>query len=116
MVELSAKSENGKIFEVLSDGESVGKIECKDFWEGMPYLYLIELRADCRGTGIGDAAMKLLEGKLKADGAKALLVSTQSDECAQNFYRKIGYSECGCLILENTPFTQPMEMFFIKVL
>ena len=42
--------------------------------------------------------------------------STQVDEQAQHFYRKLGYKDNGCLILDNTPFEQPLEIFMIKTL
>ncbi|MBD5632192.1 MAG: GNAT family N-acetyltransferase [Clostridia bacterium] len=114
MVELR---ENGNLaFEIFSCGKLVGVIEYKSFWQGMPYLSLIRIAEEYRGKGIGSEAMRLFEDKLRSDGERAVLVSTQVDECAQHFYRKLGYRECGCLILEDTPFSQPMEMFFIKVL
>ena len=113
MIELKS-FKNG--FTILKDGKDIGVIEYKDFWEGMPYLSLIKLAPEHRGQGAGKEAMLLLEEELRAAGNKALLVSTRVDEEAQHFYRKLGYSECGGLILENTPFSQPMEMFFIKAL
>ena len=108
------KSANG--YEIISDGLEVGVIEYKAFWDGMPYLSLIKLLPEYRRKGIGRQAMQLFETEMKRAGNKALLLSTQSDEDAQHFYRKLGYKECGSLILENTPFAQPTEMFFIKVL
>ena len=113
MVKLN-KSANG--YEIISDGLKVGVMEYKAFWDGMPYLSLIKLLPEYRRKGIGRTAMSLFEVEMKRAGNKAILLSTQADEEAQHFYRKIGYKECGSLILENTPFSQPMEMFFIKVL
>jgi len=103
-------------YSIIADGKEVGVMEYKDFWDGMPYLSLIKLEEEYRGKGIGSRAVKFLEERLKAQGCKALLTSTQSNEQGQRFYRKLGFTENGCLILENTPFAQPMEMFFIKVL
>ena len=113
MVELKS-CEKG--FRILSDGKDIGIIEYKNFWEGMPYLSLIKLLPEYRRKGFGSSAMRLLEHKLRGEGNVALLVSTRVDECAQHFYRRLGYRECGGLILENTPFQQPIEMFFIKEL
>ena len=53
---------------------------------------------------------------MKNQGNKALLTSTRADEQAQHFYRALGYKECGCLVLDNTPLSQPIEIFFIKTL
>ncbi len=54
------------------------------------------------------------EKQMKAKGHKAVMVSTQVDETAQHFYRKIGYKDCGCLVLDIPELEQPMEMFLIK--
>ena len=109
--------ENGQSgFTVLYNGQPAGVIEYKDFWKGMPYLSLLKLSPEYRRRGIGKMAMELFEEAMKKCGNKAVLLSTQSDEEGQFFYRKTGYKECGCLILEDTPFQQPMEMFFIKTL
>ena len=43
-------------------------------------------------------------------GHRQALTSTQSNEQAQFFYRKIGYTECGALLLPK----EALEMFFIK--
>ena len=48
--------------------------------------------------------------------SKMTLISTQVDESAQHLYRKLGYMDCGGLVFRDTPFDQPMEMFFRKVL
>ena len=109
MVSLS-KTLNG--YGVFSDGEEVGVIEYKDFWDGMPYLSLMKIIPGFRNNGVGTKALKLFESEMKSAGHGAVLLSTQSDEGAQHFYRKAGYSECGCLILENSPFKQAMELFF----
>ncbi len=103
-------------YSIVINGVKAGVIEYKDFWDGMPYLSLIKIEEQYRGSGAGLNAVKFLEKLLKEQGCKALLTSTQSNEQGQNFYRKLGFLESGCLICENTPFKQPMEMFFIKVL
>lgn len=116
MVELKKSCVKDCAFEIYFNGKNVGEIEYKNFWEGMPYLSLMRIKEEYRGKGIGTAAILLFEKTLKSSGEKAILVSTRVDELAQRFYRKAGYAECGALILENTPFSQPMEMFFIKSL
>ena len=43
-------------------------------------------------------------------------LSTQVDEDAQHFYRKIGYKDCGGFTVDIPGFEQPMEMFMSKKL
>ncbi|MFR8872654.1 MAG: hypothetical protein ACLVHV_03765 [Oscillospiraceae bacterium] len=49
-------------------------------------------------------------------GHGMVLVSTQSDEPAQHFYRKLGYRDCGCLLLDIPGYRQPAELFLCKEL
>ncbi len=91
----------------------MGVIAYTMFWEELPFLTLIKLLPEYRLRGFGREAIALFEEELKKLGFCALLVSTQTDEEAQHFYRKAGYRECGCLILDGA-LKQPMEMFFIK--
>ena len=45
-----------------------------------------------------------------------LLTSAQADEEAQCFYRKLGYKDCGGLVMDIPGYEQPMELFFIKAI
>lgn len=47
-------------------------------------------------------------------GYGMLLTSTQVDEEAQHFYRKLGYKDCGGFVIDVPGYEQPMEMFLIK--
>jgi len=47
---------------------------------------------------------------MKTQGYKKVLTSTLSNEDAQHFYRKLGYKDCGSLLLPD----EPLEIIFIK--
>ena len=51
---------------------------------------------------------------MKSKGHGMVMTSTQTDENAQHFYRKLGYKDSGGLILNISGYEQPMEMFFVK--
>lgn len=53
------------------------------------------------------------ENEMKLLGYIAVMTSTNSDEQAQHFYRKLGYKDCGCLILDMPKMEQPTELFFL---
>lgn len=53
---------------------------------------------------------------MKAAGYEMIMTSTQVDEEAQHFYRKIGYQDAGGLIINIPNHEQPMEMFFTKAI
>ena len=47
-------------------------------------------------------------------GYGMLMTSTQVDEDAQHFYRKLGYKDCGGFVVDVPGYEQPMEMIMIK--
>ena len=73
----------------------------------MNMLYIIE---NYRNKGIGKGLVLFWENEMKKKGYKFLMTSTQSNEEAQNFYRKLEYKDSGSLLLPN----EPLEIIFIK--
>ena len=51
---------------------------------------------------------------MKAKDHGMVMVSTQVDEEAQHFYRKLGYKDAGGLVIDIPGYSQPMEMFMVK--
>ena len=60
--------------------------------------------------------MKRWESDMKAQGYGMVLVSTQVDETAQHFYRKLGYKDCGGFTIDIAGYEQPMELFLSKAI
>ncbi len=119
--ELREKEFNVKIRDergyVICDNEKpVGIMRYNVCWDIHPFLTLIYLDESCRGKGFGRQAMLHWENEMRGLGYKMVMTSTQVNEEAQHFYRKLGYKEKGSIVFDNTPFEQPMEMFFVKVL
>lgn len=85
-------------------------------WDTLPFLNFIFVVEKYRNRGFASQAIAFWEKDMKRQGYKMTLISAQADEDAQHLYRKLGYTDCGGLILQNTPFDQPMEIFFRKVL
>ena len=54
--------------------------------------------------------------EMKEKGYGMLLTSTQADEEAQHFYRKLGYKDCGGFVPTVPGYEQPMELFLEKAL
>ena len=71
---------------------------------------------DNHRKGYGKMLMEYWEKDMKAQGYGMLLTSTQVDEEAQHFYRKLGYKDCGGFVIDVPGYEQPMEMFMIKVI
>lgn len=100
---------------IICDGSHpIGVMRYNLFWDHIPFLTLIYLEDSYQGKGFGRKAMLFWEAKMRELGYKMIMTSTQVDEQAQHFYRKLGYIEKGSLFFDNTPFEQPQEMFLLK--
>jgi ribosomal protein S18 acetylase RimI-like enzyme len=65
-----------------------------------------------RGKGHGSRAVRAWEEEMKERGFAVVLASTQADEGAQHFWRKLGYVDCGMLLLPD----KPAELFLQHLL
>ena len=102
---------------VISYGEKpIGVMRYNLFWDHVPFLTLIHFDKDYQRKGFGRQAMLHWENEMRELGYDTVMTSTQVDEQAQHFYRKLGYKDKGGLFLDSTPLEQPQEMFMVKVL
>ena len=100
---------------VICDGDQpVGVMRYNLLWDTIPFLTFLYVGKDHRGQGFGKEAVLFWEQEMMELGYNMVMTSTQVDEGAQHFYRKLGYIERGALFLDNTPFEQPQEMFMLK--
>ena len=63
-----------------------------------------------RRKGLGSKVVYYWEKAMKENGYKMVMTSTLANEQAQFFYRKQGYRDAGCLLLEN----EALEILFTK--
>ena len=102
---------------VLSlNNKPVGLLRYNLFWDSVPFCTMIFIDCQYQGKGYGKQLIQYWENDMKRRGYEMLLTSTQVDEKAQHFYRKLGYKDCGGFVIDIPQYAQPMEMFFRKVL
>lgn len=89
------------VFEV--DGAVVGLLRWGLFWDQVPFMNLLWVLPDRRGQGFGTALVDAWEKSQLAPGHDLVLTSTMSDERSQHLYRRIGYLDCGALLLPDEP-------------
>jgi GNAT superfamily N-acetyltransferase len=111
---LKIRDRRGYIISVES--KPIGIMRYNLIWDNTPFLTLIYIDDAFHSKGYGRQAMLFWEKEMWELGYKMVMTSTQVDEQAQHFYRKLGYKERGGIFLDNTPFEQPQEMFMIKIL
>ena len=97
-----------------ADGSPVGLIRYNLFWDNTPFCTMLIVGEEYRGKGYGRFLMEFWEKAMKEQGYGMVMTSTQVDETAQHFYRKLGYKDSGGFVIDIPAFAQPMEMIFIK--
>jgi ribosomal protein S18 acetylase RimI-like enzyme len=109
---LKTKIETKEVYIVQEDKEIVGWLRYNLFWDNVPFMNKIFLLEEYRRKGIGRKLVNYWEEKMKEQDYQNVLTSTQSNEEAQHFYRKMGYTEIGSIkYLE-----EPLEIIFYKKL
>lgn len=109
---LLQKIQAQQILVVILEKEPIGWLRFGFFWDSIPFMNLLFFLPDFRKKGIGSQFVKFWESEMQKQQYKLVMTSTQSDETAQHFYRKLGYVESGSLIFEN----EPLEIIFRKSL
>jgi ribosomal protein S18 acetylase RimI-like enzyme len=107
---LENKIDNKEVYVVQANEHLIGWLRYNLFWDNVPFMNKLYLLEEYRKKGIGKRLVKYWEESMKRKGYKNVLTSTQSNEEAQHFYRKIGYTEIGGLKYLNDPF----EIIFYK--
>lgn len=114
--ELLRKMEQKRCYIIKENATPVGVLRYNLFWDEIPFVTLLYFAEDARGKGYGRRAMEQWETEMRALGFSGVMTSTQADENAQHFYRKLGYRDAGCLLPNVPQFAQPAELFFMKAL
>ena len=106
------RDEQGYI--LLVDNKPVGLLRYNLFWDNTPFCTLLYIKDQYQKQGFGRALMEHWEQDMRTRGYGMVLTSTQVDENAQHFYRKVGYKDCGGLTVDVPGYEQPMELFLVK--
>lgn len=99
---------------LLVNDVAVGLLRYNLFWDEHPFCTMLYVADSYQGKGYGRALMEFWENEMQQLGYRMLMTSTQVDENAQHFYRRLGYQDAGSLLITVSEYQQPMEMFLIK--
>ena len=112
--EFNNKVRDNRGYVLLDNNKPVGLLRYNLFWDNTPFCNLIYINNECQGKGFGKLLIEYWENDMKSQGYGILLTSTQVDESAQHFYRKLGYKDCGGFVIDIKGYEQPMELFLVK--
>ncbi len=99
-----------RIILLFKENKFVGWLRYNLFWDNTPFLNMLFIMDGERNKGYGSELISFWESEMKKVGYHYVLTSTQSNETAQFFYRKLGYKDSGSLELPR----EPLEIIFYK--
>lgn len=102
----------GRVTLAEVEGEFSGWLRWNLFWDNTPFLNMLFLLEPHRGKGHGRELMVHWETQMANLGFDRVMTSTASDEYAQHFYQKLGYTAIGGF----TPLGESYEIIFEKSL
>ena len=106
----------GECYIAEAERGPAGLLRWNRFWDELPFCTLLYIVGAMRGRGLGAALMARWEADMVAAGFDCALTSTQVDESAQHFYRKLGYRDVGGFVPVGPERAQPMELIMMKEL
>ena len=110
------KIRNKQGYVLTEDDKVIGVLRYNLFWDNTPFCTMLFIADGYRGRGYGKQMMVHWERDMKSLDYGMLMTSTQVDEEAQHFYRKLGYKDCGGFVVDVPGYEQPMEMIMIKAI
>jgi len=104
---------DGRVSVVSIEKMIIGWLRYGLFYDMHPFLNLIYFLERYRGMGLGTKLMDEWEIEMHKLGYNIIFTSTQSDETAQHFYRKRGFTDLGEYAL---PEQEASELLLMKKL
>ena len=99
-----------RVIVMYEDDKFIGWLRYNLFWDNTPFMNMLYLLDNERGKGKGSQLVEFWENEMRERNYEFVLTSTQSNEEAQFFYRKLGYIDNGALLLPN----EPLEIILYK--
>ena len=99
-----------RVIVMFNENKFVGWLRFSLFWDNTPFMNMLYFIDDERGKGYGTQLVSFWEQEMKKKGYEFVLTSTQSNEQAQFFYRKLNYIDNGALLLPG----EPLEIILYK--
>jgi ribosomal protein S18 acetylase RimI-like enzyme len=107
---LEQKVERREILVLWHDDRRAGLLRFGSFWDEIPFMNLLWVQEDLRDRGLGTRLVFFWEDEMRESGHETVMTSSLSNERAQHLYRRLGYRDCGALLMPD----EPLEILFSK--
>ncbi len=104
--------ERNEIIVIRDDRQISGWLRYGYFCDVIPCMYMLYVKEKHRRKGLGTRLVEFWENEMRKMGYDKVMTSSDSPEQGQHFYRKLGYRDCGALILPD----EPLEIIFFKAI
>ncbi len=113
-LEFGAIMLSGTGFVLRCGGEYAGLMYHGMMWDSVPMLNMAFVNGRFRKRGAWRFMMEYWETVMSRRGYNVVMVCVPSDMPYQNFYRELGYSDCGSITLRKNGEYQPADLFLSK--
>ncbi len=93
-----------RVYVAEEQGQFAGWLRYNLFWDNTPFMNLLYVLDGSRGKGYGGLLVRYWEGRMRNAGYQTVMTSTQSNEYAQHFYDRLGYTAIGGFLLPREPY------------
>ncbi len=101
---------NRYVLVMLAGGNLAGWLRWGLFWDEIPFMNMLYFLEEYRGLGFGTQLVGFWENEMPKLSYDKVMTSSQANETAQHFYRKLGYRDAGGFF----PFCKDFEILFTK--
>ena len=108
--EFDAKVRDRRGYVLLDRSRPAGLLRFNLFWDNTPFCTMLVVGPEFRGRGGGRQLVGFWEREMGSAGYDMVLTFTLSSEQAQFFYRRLGYQDCGALVLPG----EALEILLMK--
>lgn len=110
---LAQKIARGEIAMLYAEeAQPIGWLRFGYFWDELPFMNLVYVEDTFRRQGFGTRLISFWEDAMRRQNHACVLTSSLANEQAQHLYRRLGYVDCGALLLPG----EVAEIIFRKAL
>ena len=107
---LEQKVRRREILLLWHENRRSGALRYGYFWDEIPFMNLLWVKEGLRDRGLGTGLISFWEEQMRESGHEMVMTSSLSNERAQHLYRRLGYKDCGSLLMPE----EPLEILFSK--